>query len=73
MKLADWFKIPNADGTKRRKGPFAKAIGKSDGTLTAYLDGRAWPSRDAMEAIARETGGEVTANDFVPAQTEAAE
>ena len=71
MKLADWFKTKNADGSKRSKGDFAARIGKSPGTLSAYLDGRAWPSRDAMEAIARETGGAVTANDFV--QVEAAE
>lgn len=70
MKLADWFEIPNADGSKRRKEAFAKAIGKTAGTITAYCDGSAWPGRDAMEQIVRETAGEVTPNDFV--QDEAA-
>jgi DNA-binding transcriptional regulator YdaS (Cro superfamily) len=67
MKLADWFKLPNDDGSERRKVAFAKAIGKTPGTVTAYLDGRAWPGREAMEAIVRATGGQVTANDFLEA------
>lgn len=70
MKLAEWFEKPDVDGSKRNKGDFAKRIGKSPSTLTAYLDGRAWPGRDAMEAIARETCGQVTANDFVPQAAE---
>ena len=65
MQLADWFKGRNRDGSKRRKGDFALAIGKSPATVTAYLKGEAWPDRETMAAIARETGGEVTANDFV--------
>ena len=69
MKLADWFNLPNPDGSKRRKGPFAKAIGKSASTVTAYCDGRAWPGREAMADIARETDNQVTANDFVPPQS----
>ncbi len=73
MKLADWFEIPNPDGSKRLKGRFAKAIGKTAGTVTAYCDGSAWPGRDAMADIARETNNEVTANDFVQPQIEAAE
>lgn len=71
MKLSDWFKIRNPDGSKRSKEAFARAIDKAPGTVTAYLNGKAWPSRDAMQAIERETGGDVTANDFV--QVEAAE
>jgi hypothetical protein len=65
MKLADWFKQPNADGSKRRKGVFAAAIGKVPSTVTAYLGGSAWPDRETMAKIAQVTAGEVTANDFV--------
>lgn len=72
MKLAEWFSARNSDGSKRRKGDFARKIGKAPSTITAYLDGRAWPDRETMAAIARETGGQVTANDFVePAEADA--
>lgn len=71
MKLGDWFAIRNADGSKRSKGDFAKSIGKTAGTVTAYIDGRAWPGREAMESIVRETNGEVTANDFLQAEAAA--
>lgn len=71
MKLADWFDQRNPDGSKRGKETFAKAISKTPGTITAYCDGRAWPGREAMEAIVRETGGEVTANDFLRAEATA--
>lgn len=72
MQLVDWFKLPNPDGTKRRKGDFASKIGKSPATVSAYLKGSAWPDRDTMAAIARETDGDVTANDFVAAAPEPA-
>jgi DNA-binding transcriptional regulator YdaS (Cro superfamily) len=71
MKLADWFKERNADGSRRSKGKFAERIGKSPSTVTGYLDGSVWPTREAMQAIERETGGQVTANDFL--HVEAAE
>lgn len=70
MKLADWFRQPNADGSKRRKGAFAAAIGVTPSMITEYCEGRMWPGREKMEAIVRETGGQVTANDFL--QMEAA-
>lgn len=60
MKLREWLK------TNRIKGyEFANRIGVSPPTISEYCAGQAWPSRDKMEAIARETNGEVTANDFV--------
>lgn len=70
MQLADWFKVRNPDGSKRSKRAFAEAIGVGPSTITAYINGT-WPGRGAMEKIARETDGAVTANDFV--QHEAAE
>lgn len=71
MTLADWFKTRNADGSRRLKGDFARRIGKSPSMVTAYLKGEDWPSRETMAAITRETGGDVTANDFM--HVEAAE
>lgn len=71
MRLADWFKIRNADGSRRLKYVFAEKIGRTPSMVTDYCDGNAWPDRETMEAIVRETGGEVTANDFL--HTEAAE
>lgn len=71
MKLAEWFSIRNPDGSRRRKYVFAGQIGRTPSMITDYCEGRAWPDRETMEAIVRETGGEVTANDFL--QIEAAE
>jgi DNA-binding transcriptional regulator YdaS (Cro superfamily) len=65
MKLSDWFAIPNADGTRRRKDEFAAAIGVTPQIISAYCNDRMWPGRERMEAIVRETGGDVTANDFM--------
>ena len=73
MKLSDWFAIPNADGTRRRKDEFAAAIGVTPQIISAYCNDRMWPGRERMEAIVRETAGDVTANDFmtVPHDTSA--
>lgn len=60
MNLSDWLKR-----TKTRRNAFAERIGVAPSVVTDYCAGRSWPGRDKMEAIARETGGEVTANDFV--------
>ena len=65
MKLSYWFSIPNADGSRRRKDEFAAAIGVTPQIISAYCAGRMWPGRERMEAITRETSGEVTANDFL--------
>lgn len=71
MKLSDWFGHRNSDGSRRLKGDFAKRIGRSASMVSDYCTGRCWPDRETMEAIVRETGGEVTPNDFL--QGEAAE
>lgn len=60
MKLADWLKA-----TKTRRYVFADRIGVRASMITDYCNGTVWPGRDKMEAIARETDGKVTANDFV--------
>jgi hypothetical protein len=39
--------------------------------ISAYCDGRYWPGKERMEAIIRETGGAVTANDFIDMNAEA--
>lgn len=65
MKLADWLAIPNPDGTRKRKRIFAARIGVSPTMVTEYAEGRMWPGREKIEAIVRETAGDVTANDFL--------
>lgn len=71
MKLSDWFNQRNPDGSRRLKYRFAEKIGRTPSMVTDYCDGAAWPDRETMERIVRETGGQVTANDFL--QGEAAE
>lgn len=65
MKLADWFKTPNPDGTRKRKGDFALRIGVTPQIISAYCNGSMWPGRERMVAIVRETQGAVTADDFL--------
>ncbi len=65
MKLSDWLDTPNPDGTRKRRGDFARDIGVTPQMISAYCSGDIWPSRERMEAILRETGGEVTPNDFI--------
>lgn len=65
MKLADWFEIPNADGSRKRKDEFARDIGVTPQIISAYCAGRMWPSRKRMEEIVRHTNGAVTADDFL--------
>jgi DNA-binding transcriptional regulator YdaS (Cro superfamily) len=60
MKLADWLKKTN---TRRRA--FAKKIGVQPSVVSDYCKGRYCPGPRRAEAIIRETGGEVTANDFL--------
>jgi transcriptional regulator with XRE-family HTH domain len=67
MKLASWLQIPNEDGTRKRRRDFAARIGVTPSMITAYCEDRMWPKRALMEAIVRETGGEVTPNDFIQA------
>ncbi len=65
MKLTDWFDIPNPDGSRKRRDKFASDIGVTPQMISAYCADRMWPGKDCMEAIARETGGAVTPNDFI--------
>jgi DNA-binding transcriptional regulator YdaS (Cro superfamily) len=65
MKLAAWFDAPNPDGSRKNKADFASRIGVTPQMISAYCNDRMWPGRERMEAITRETGGDVTANDFV--------
>jgi DNA-binding transcriptional regulator YdaS (Cro superfamily) len=66
MKLADWLKK-----TGTRRFIFARRIGVQPSVISDYCNGRYAPRRKTAEAIVRETGGEVTANDFL--RIEAAE
>lgn len=62
MKLAEYL---DREGIKR--GDFAERIGVSAGRVTQLCDG-GWPSSDVAEKIVVETGGAVTADDFLPAR-----
>jgi hypothetical protein len=65
MKLAEWFETPNPDGSKKSKADFAARIDVTPQMISAYCADRMWPGRERMGAIIRETGGAVTANDFL--------
>lgn len=65
MKLSDWLKK-----TKTRKYRFAERIGVPPSVVTDYCKGRYSPRPKVAAAIMRETGGEVTANDFLPVSPE---
>lgn len=67
MKLAAWLDLPNPDGTRKRRKDFAARVGVTPTMITEYCKDAnpMWPSKDRMEAIVRETGGAVTANDFI--------
>jgi len=60
MKLSEYL-------SQRRitRRDFAAKIGVSNGRITQLCDGSGWPSRDVAERIAVETGGDVTADDFL--------
>jgi DNA-binding transcriptional regulator YdaS (Cro superfamily) len=60
MKLSDWLKE-----TKTTKYRFAERIGVRPSVVTDYCKGRYCPRPKIAEAIIRETGGQVTANDFL--------
>lgn len=71
MKLKDWMAANEVT-----RPAFAICIGKSAESVRRYEEELRIPDREAMAAIARETKGEVTANDFfdieAPAQEAAA-
>jgi DNA-binding transcriptional regulator YdaS (Cro superfamily) len=60
MKLAEWLKQ-----TKTRRYAFAERIGVQPSVISDYCKGRYCPRPKVAEAIIRETGGQVTANDFL--------
>jgi len=59
MTLDEWL-----TKHKVKKSDFARRIGVSPAAVTGLLKG-AWMKRGVAEAIARETKGKVTANDFL--------
>lgn len=66
MKLAEYLRLArSADGGRVRRYQFAARIGVAPSMITEYCEGRAWPGRDVMAAIVRETDGAVTPNDFM--------
>lgn len=60
MKLSDWLKE-----TKTPKYRFAARIGVQPSVVSEYCKGKYCPRPKIAEAIIRETGGRVTANDFL--------
>ena len=62
MKLVDWLKQEGVTQTA-----FAARIGVTQGYVTQLCADMAWPGQKVAEAIARETAGAVTANDFMRA------
>ena len=60
MKLAEYLE---SNGIKR--GEFAVRIGVSGGRVTQLCEDGGWPSREVAERITAETGGAVTADDFL--------
>lgn len=71
MKLSEWLDLPNPDGSRKRRDEFAARIGVTPQMISAYCADRMWPGRDRMEAIVRETAGDVTPNDFLPSPPQA--
>lgn len=62
MKLGDWLA---REGITR--SDFAGRVGVSAATITDLCKGNQWIGRKTAETIYRETGGEVTPNDFLVA------
>lgn len=59
QKLSEWLRERSM-----KRIDFASRIGVSPAHVTGLCSGATWPSRPVAEAIERETGGDVTANDF---------
>lgn len=59
MTLADWLTAKQITVPQ-----FAERIGRSSEAVRRYVNGDRIPDRETMPLIARETDGEVTANDF---------
>jgi 3,4-dihydroxy 2-butanone 4-phosphate synthase/GTP cyclohydrolase II len=67
MKLSEYLSL-----AKVKDADFALAIGKDRSTVSRLRRTNQCPSRETIEAIARETKGAVTANDFWLTSAEAA-
>ena len=65
MILAEWLKAKDI-----RRRDFAARIGVTPSAITDYCERGVWPKKETMQAIVRETNGDVTPNDFL---TEAAQ
>ncbi len=62
MKLADWLR---QSGVSRIE--FSRRLGLTPGAVSQLCNQQSvWMSRETAQAIARETGGAVTPNDFLP-------
>ena len=72
MKLAEWFDLPSADGSRKSKTGFAARIDVTPQMISAYCSGRTIPGRDKMELIYQETAGQVAPNDWYDLQMGAA-
>jgi hypothetical protein len=59
MKLGDWL-----EARELRPADFAPRINRTAEAVRRYVVGERIPDRETMPLIVRETGGEVTANDF---------
>jgi transcriptional regulator with XRE-family HTH domain len=65
MKLGDYLRERNIT-----LEAFGGRIGVDESTVSRYVTGERVPRPLIMAEIIRETGGLVTANDFVPARSE---
>lgn len=64
MKLAEWLDLPNPDGSRKRRDKFASDIGVTPQMISAYCTGDVWPGKERQVLIFKETGGDVTPNDW---------
>lgn len=60
MKLSEYLELHSI-----KRGDFAAKVGVSGGRVTQLCEEGGWPSREVAERIAVETGGAVTADDFL--------
>lgn len=68
MKLSDWLKRESVSGAE-----FARRTELSEGMVSLLCRDATWLSRETAETILKATAGEVTPNDFMTAQPEAAQ
>jgi 3,4-dihydroxy 2-butanone 4-phosphate synthase/GTP cyclohydrolase II len=62
MKLAEWLRMSGVSRTE-----FSRRLGLTPGAVSQLCNHETvWMSRDTAQAIARETRGAVTPNDFLP-------